>query len=171
MAESLYVCLFSNYSVKVGRSIDPKARVAMHADRVACVGIELSATLFFECVGPSIQAEAALIRRCTQAATAKHKNEWFDGLDYEAVCDWARECAYADYQEPELTGIHRAVAEFGGPTKIAAALGNGVVRQHVEHWLKGKGIPPEHCHALSNLTGLPLSELRPNDWQRIWPTA
>jgi len=31
----LYVCHFSSGHIKVGRSIDPVARVAQHADRVA----------------------------------------------------------------------------------------------------------------------------------------
>ncbi len=33
--EYLYVCHFSNGHIKVGRSIDPRARIAAHADRVA----------------------------------------------------------------------------------------------------------------------------------------
>lgn len=38
--EYLYVCHFSNGHIKVGRSIDPRARIAAHADRVACMGVE-----------------------------------------------------------------------------------------------------------------------------------
>jgi len=41
MMDNLYVCHFSNGHIKVGRSVDPMARIAAHADRVGCLGIEL----------------------------------------------------------------------------------------------------------------------------------
>lgn len=69
-----------------------------------------------------------------------------------------------------LSGIQKAVERFeGSPTKTAAALGDGVLRQHVEHWLKKGRVPAEHAPALSAVSGVPLWELRPGDWYRIWP--
>jgi hypothetical protein len=66
--------------------------------------------------------------------------------------------------------VQRAVDFFdGSPSKMAAALGGGVRRQHVEHWLKSGRIPTEHCAAVHVLTGVPRWELRPEDWDRIWP--
>lgn len=70
---------------------------------------------------------------------------------------------------PHRSGVQRALDKFGGsPTKMAAAIGGDVKRQHVEHWLKSGRVPPEHCQCVSELTGEPLWELRPNDWHRIW---
>lgn len=91
--ESLYVCLFSNGHIKVGRSVDPKSRMATHADRVACLGVELSDQFTVECVGPAAPRESLLIARCVEVALLRHQNEWFAGLDFLAVCEWAQECA------------------------------------------------------------------------------
>lgn len=97
----LYVCHFSNGHIKVGRSIDPQSRIAAHVDRVACVGIELVEHHVVECVGHSQPAEAALIDRCADAAKKRNKNEWFEGVDYLCVCEWANEIAAEEFPLPE----------------------------------------------------------------------
>lgn len=71
---------------------------------------------------------------------------------------------------PHRSAVQRALDRFdGSPTKMAAALGGDVKRQHIEHWLKAGRVPPEHCPAVSDLTGVALWDLRPDDWYRIWP--
>lgn len=67
--------------------------------------------------------------------------------------------------------IQRALAKFdNSPTKLAAAIGRGVLRQHVEHWLKpGRSVPEKHVRALHELTGVPCWEFCPDDWYSIWP--
>ena len=37
----LYVCLFSNGHLKVGRSVNALARISQHEERVSCLGVEL----------------------------------------------------------------------------------------------------------------------------------
>jgi hypothetical protein len=72
----------------------------------------------------------------------------------------------------KLTPIQRALVKFdGSPTKMAAAIGSGVLRQHVEHWAKSGNVPTEYCRAVYDLTGVaPWEwEARRNDWYRIWP--
>lgn len=60
----------------------------------------------------------------------------------------------------QKTGIQRAVALFeNSPTKLAAAVGNGVVRQHVEHWLSAGRVPAEKCPEVAVITGVTLEEL------------
>jgi hypothetical protein len=86
MSEYLYVCHFSNGHIKVGRSIYPAVRVAKHADRVSCLGIELLEHCFFECVGDVKGAEAGLINSCAELASDKNKNEWFVGVSYRDAC-------------------------------------------------------------------------------------
>ena len=71
---------------------------------------------------------------------------------------------------PILNLAQRALAHFeDSPTKMAAAIGAGVLRQHVEHWRASGRIPTEHCRAVHNLTGVKCWDLRPTDWHRIWP--
>ena len=71
---------------------------------------------------------------------------------------------------PPRSAIQRGLDKFdGSPTKLADAMGDGVLRQHVEHWAKSNRVP-ERCGArFALVTGIPLWELYPNDWHRIFP--
>lgn len=79
MAESLYACHFSNGFVKVGRNNAPATRIAQHAERVACFGIEIVAAHTVECIDGE-EREQGLINR-------------FQGLDFAEVCEWVTEAA------------------------------------------------------------------------------
>ena len=58
------------------------------------------------------------------------------------------------------TGIQKALALFeNSPTKLAAAIGNHVLRQHIEHWLAAGRVPAEKCPDVFAATGVPLEEL------------
>src|SRR6476620_1183397 len=96
----LYVCRFSNGTIKVGRSIDPVSRIASHIDRVSCMGIQLLEHQAFECTGGALLAEADLIEMCVARANSRQLNEWFTGLDFTEVCAWADECAARQYIQP-----------------------------------------------------------------------
>lgn len=57
------------------------------------------------------------------------------------------------------TGIQRAVEIKGSPAKLAEAIGNGVLRQHVEHWLKVGRVPAERAPDVHAATGVALEDL------------
>lgn len=57
------------------------------------------------------------------------------------------------------TGIQLAVEMMGSPAKLADAVGGGVVRQHVEHWLEAGRVSPPHAPRVSTVTGIPLAHL------------
>lgn len=58
------------------------------------------------------------------------------------------------------TGIQAAVAMFdGSPSKLADAVGNGVLRQHVEHWLKSGRVSAEKCPDVFAATGISCERL------------
>lgn len=58
------------------------------------------------------------------------------------------------------TGIQAAVDKFdGSPSKLAEAIGNGVLRQHVEHWLKAGRVSAERTPEVSVATGVPCEQL------------
>lgn len=65
--------------------------------------------------------------------------------------------------------IERAIAVAGSQTALADAL--GVTQQTVSNWLKGGVIRPEHCSAIERFTAGAVTrrDLRPDDWQDIWP--
>lgn len=131
MNQYLYVCHFSNGHIKVGRSIDPVARIAQHAERVSCMGVELIEHHMALCVSHVIPSEAALINLCIGASAKRHQNEWFEGVDYLQACEWANECAettHSEAQPPEdnPNGISKteAISILGGtPKKAAFAMG------------------------------------------------
>lgn len=87
--DSLYVVLFTNGHIKVGRSTDPESRIAAHVDRVACMGVSLDVSYAIECANSSEQRERLLIDRCASVAKERFQSEWFAGLNFTDVCEWA----------------------------------------------------------------------------------
>lgn len=144
----LYVCEFSNGTIKVGRSIDPKGRVETHAMRVACVGVSLIRSDEFVCVGSDSRAESDLIRRCTAEAVSVRGNEWFEGLDYAVVCEWASVSA----STPDIAVVPNtknpilllAIEACGGRAKFQRSL--NITAQVTWNWLNRENCPPiEMC--------------------------
>lgn len=71
---------------------------------------------------------------------------------------------------PKPPAIEKALAKFdGSPTKLAAAIGGKVLRQHVEHWRSRGNVPTEYVRRVSELTGIGAWEFRADDWHLIWP--
>ena len=60
-------------------------------------------------------------------------------------------------QQP--SGIELAVQLKGSPAKLAEAVGNGVLRQHVEHWLKTGRVSAEKAPDVSAATGIAIEQL------------
>ena len=143
----LYVCHFSNGHIKVGRSSDPKSRIAQHEERVSCLGVELVEHVIKECVSHVIPAETALINRCAAVAVRQNKNEWFVGLDFPEVCGWLVEAADATYTliPAALAATDKELIQsLGGPAKVADLLkltGQGR-SQRVHNWMT-RGIPAQ----------------------------
>ncbi len=170
----LYVCLFSNGHIKVGRSINPMARIAAHEERVSCLGVELVEHRFFECVGHVIPSEAELIRRCRDSAEKTNKNEWFEGLDFVDVCAWADEISRSKFdtnpaQSPQQAAINLACELVGSQAKLAQALGLNPVS--VNLWCMGRRpIPFQWCKGIEAATNgqVTCKDLRPNDWFLVW---
>lgn len=64
--------------------------------------------------------------------------------------------------------LDKAAFLVGGRSELASGL--GVTPAAVGNW-KVRGVPIEHCAEIERLTGggVGRRDLRPNDWQRIWP--
>lgn len=131
---------------KVGRSISPKSRIASHADRVACVGIELVEHHIAECAGHSVSAEAALIEYCAEAAIKRNRSEWFEGLEYVDVCVNADAIAEIEYEFPANSArcieakkiLDKAIQAEGSVTALAKRL--GIVQNAISNW-RARGVP------------------------------
>lgn len=175
MSEYLYVCHFSNGHIKVGRSVHPKSRIASHADRVSCIGIELLEHHIVKCVGHSVPAETELINRCSDLSTKRNKSEWFEGLEYKQTCNIADEIALIPFnsykrQTPLKTYLERLPR--GGISEFAAKAGiSSVYLSQLSAEQDGRVPSPELCVVIwEKSDGLVTrQELRPNDWHLIWP--
>ena len=168
--DSLYVCLFSNGHIKVGRSGSAAAgRIRQHAARVECIGIDLNNSRIFPCAGHSFPAEQQLLEKCESASADKRGDEWFSGLDFDAVCTWAEEIALMKFAEPERKqsparkpesiALDQAIDAAGGISELARALelkSHGVIHQ----W-RFNGVPAKYCPDLECLTGVPCESLCP----------
>lgn len=67
-----------------------------------------------------------------------------------------------------MSAIKTAIEKVGGPTKAAGLLGCSV--QAACFYRDGKrSFPVEFCARLSAASGVPRWEMRPDDWQAIWP--
>jgi len=166
----LYVCVFSSGHIKVGRSIDPRSRIAQHAERVACIGVELVDHRSFVCVGSVVAAEAELILRCSNQCDQRLKSEWFSGLAFDAVCAWAGEIANSLCTAAAAEPLQKAIDLCGGVGKLAAAI--GISQSAVSNW-RARGTSPEpvNCVAIEQATdgAVTRQDLRPSDWHKIWP--
>lgn len=146
MAESLYVCLFSNGNIKVGRSLDPKARIAQHVDRVACLGVDLADYRTFACVADAPRAEADLISCCASYPGAtRFQSEWFAGIEFLDVVSWAERFSSTVYEERQqgafAVALRRArQAKDMTQAELGSALG-AVSKATVSHWEIGRHEP------------------------------
>lgn len=155
--EHIYVCRFSNDRIKVGRSVDPKARIAVHANRVACVGVDLVDSRIFEVAVDSWRAERDLIQACSSQATEIRGNEWFAGLAFDEVCKWAANFAGHAYgalpeDEEQIFILSPLTARDSRYSYVDGA------------WVDSR---PDEPH-------WPTSDVmrwdaRPEDWHLLWP--
>lgn len=59
----------------------------------------------------------------------------------------------------QKSGIELAVEMKGSPAKLAEAVGNGVLRQHVEYWLKAGIVSAEQAPYVAAATGIAIERL------------
>lgn len=157
--EFLYVCLFSSGHIKVGQSLDPLSRIAAHADRVKCVGVELRKQFMVECAGAASASEAMLIDRCAAAAETRFFSEWFAGLDFDVVCGWARECAATVHEPAPDTPLRRFLARLpaGGISRFAEEVGIGAA--YLSQIAAGREPSPPLCIRIEKASGGDVSRL------------
>lgn len=73
-----------------------------------------------------------------------------------------------DHHDSRQSGVARAIRALDGSVQAARTL--GVERyQTVQSWVREGRVPANYAPAVADATGVPLWELRPEDWHRIWP--
>ncbi len=68
-----------------------------------------------------------------------------------------------------MEALSKAIGVVGSQQKLAEHC--GVVQTAVAAWLKRGTVPSEHCASIEMATKgvVTRKDLRPKDWQRIWP--
>lgn len=121
---SLYLCQFSQGTIKIGMGADAAARLATHKAAGAVFGITVARTDVIPCELPR-KAEKLLIEWCMRNSTARHGREWFDGMNYEACLAAANSASLAMMGPHPARGaakdfIQGVIEHFKGkPTKEA----------------------------------------------------
>jgi hypothetical protein len=141
----LYVCAFSNGHTKVGRSINPESRIASHAERVSCMGIELVASHTVPCASVAPMCETELIDLCAEHASERFRSEWFAGLEFKQVCEWANTAAAGDHKRRHTrwTELLEALCSFG-VTQMQIAEHCGCNQTTISALKKGRAKEPLH---------------------------
>lgn len=160
--DSLYVCLFSNGCVKVGRSKNADRRIAQHAVQLSCFRIDLIGSAVFECCGAMQVAESRALRKCREVAAETRGDEWFYGIDFDLACEIAKHAASGTDHHERYSGasaLVRAIDVMGGMTNLAKAIGGNTKSQTIANWIK-RGVPAERCVMIEKITGVRCEELK-----------
>lgn len=184
--ESLYVCLFSNGHIKVGRSGDYSTRIKQHADRVACLGVSLTDYFVTQEVAEAERRERDLIDRCAAAAAARFQCEWFSGLNFTDVSLWAVEASRRDLpavagggghlrdylQSPgamTVTQLRDAMNALGADIRDEAQIRQWIAVDAEGNFKRQPGAGYAMC--LERATGgkVRRQDMRPKDYAVIWP--
>ncbi|MGS1115993.1 YdaS family helix-turn-helix protein [Castellaniella sp. UC4442_H9] len=74
-----------------------------------------------------------------------------------------------DTHNPSYPALLEAIQRAGG-TQSALARRLGKKQPHIHKWLHSKhALRPENCLAIERALGVRRQQLRPQDWQEIWP--
>lgn len=92
----VYVLLFSTGVIKVGKAVNPDSRIATHRYHATIHGVEITDGWVSDVHPAHSRTERELIDFCLQrGARIQVGAEYFAGLDFEAVCDFANEAVGA----------------------------------------------------------------------------
>lgn len=78
----VYICLFDNGSLKVGRGKDASFRIKAHSSMAKNFGIKLVSSEIIDSINP-IDSEIKIILWCKNRCSESFGNEWFKGVDFE----------------------------------------------------------------------------------------
>lgn len=102
----VYVLGFSDNTVKIGRTTDPKARLLKHRAAGRQDNAEMVQQWISVQHGNSNQTEALLIEFCRKHGQKHRGDEWFSGVPYQKVLTYAKALELAPSQMTCYCGQH-----------------------------------------------------------------
>lgn len=119
MTGHIYVAEFDQGTIKVGMSVDPRARLRTHALDAARFQISITRRWISLSHADAAASEKALIRWCAARASAAGGREWFSGLDFEEVMAHGRKLAGDSPLLPDLDGADpRGLIDYRGAAEL-----------------------------------------------------
>lgn len=137
----LYLCQFSQGTIKIGMGSDAGARLASHKAAGAVFGISVVRTDVIPCDHIK-KAEKLLIEWCTRNSTECTGREWFSGLDYEECLAAANTAALAMIgPHPERRAgrdlVQAMIDRFKRPATREASIYSDARRMMVQNQIRG----------------------------------
>ncbi len=85
----IYICLFSNGTIKVGRGAKTSDRIAAHRTTASAFGIHLIRSDSVPCDN-AVWIEKNLIEWCSKNSRQRNAREWFQGASYDDCLAFAK---------------------------------------------------------------------------------
>lgn len=151
LESGIYLCLFDQGTLKVGRASNVKTRLSAHRAAGSVFGISVIRTDFVH-VESVMQkrAETMLIQWCAKNCTASRSREWFEGVNYDdclsAAKDISEACMGPNFPSKIKTQISTLLDRIKSPlTREQAAYEKGRAD------LISRDVPPQVINALDIL--------------------
>jgi hypothetical protein len=144
--QSLYVCVFSNGIVKVGRGINPQERIRAHRSTGEAMGVDMVNHCIAECQGDIYSAERELISWCVEQCTKRMRSEWFLGVDYAQAVEKAKE--FAANAQVKTTKERAQDTGFCDALRDTFFLPDEIQRREREQWQRSLLLANVACHML-----------------------
>lgn len=101
----IYVVLFDNGMVKVGKTKNPEKRIGQHADRVGCLGVSIDKTFVsdgFNGAGWANSKERSAIAWCIKNGGKRFGSEWFSGIVFSDLCDFVKDICSSNFTSEDV---------------------------------------------------------------------
>lgn len=153
----LYVIEIGRKRIKVGYTVNPKHRLALHRSLAEAHGCKPGREWVSPLGSGTAEREAELIAFCAQRADAVYRSEYFSGLAFTVAVEFAAELCHDDGTVRRLAARRRAarLAEFR--TQLPRS-DDGIVRmagsiEEAAQWLR---LPESHVQDLVVSGWLPV---------------
>jgi hypothetical protein len=150
----LYLCQFSQGTIKIGMGVDVFARLVAHRAAGAVFGISIVRTDVIPCDIPR-KAEKLLIDWCVKNSVTCNGREWFKGVDYEE-CLAAAKTAASAMMGPHLErragrdALQAIIDNFKRPATREASIYSDARRMMVENQIHSDVINAlDYAHKVS----------------------
>jgi hypothetical protein len=134
MGAHVYVIRFTSDVIKVGWTQQPSQRLKTHAKSARIHGVEVAEHWISKPHAAAAKNEKTLIEFCTSRASSVAGAEYFTGLSYSAVVEFARTLDYKPIMAAERERIKRETKERSGRPLFGEVRPAQQEQSHADAW-------------------------------------